>query len=85
MATMNISLPDKLKDIVAERVESGVYSNASDYVRDLIRRDAEAIERLRAEIDAGDASGVSERSVEDIWNEAEAAYKARRAKRVAAE
>jgi antitoxin ParD1/3/4 len=85
MATMNISLPDKLKDIVAERVESGVYANASDYVRDLIRRDAEAIERLRAEIDAGDVSGVSERTVEDIWNEAEAAYKARRAKRVAAE
>lgn len=76
MATMNISLPEKLKEIVAERVESGVYANASDYVRDLIRRDAEAIERLRAEIDAGDASGVSELNVMDIWERVKARHRA---------
>ncbi len=32
MATMNISLPDKMKDFVEAKVESGSYSNASGYV-----------------------------------------------------
>jgi len=41
MATMNISLPDQMKEWVEAQSESGRYSNASDYVRDLIRRDQE--------------------------------------------
>jgi antitoxin ParD1/3/4 len=41
MATMNVSLPDAMKDWVEGRAETGRYSNASDYVRDLIRRDQE--------------------------------------------
>lgn len=44
MATMNISLPDALKDWVETMVATGRYANASDYVRDLIRKD----EALRA-------------------------------------
>jgi antitoxin ParD1/3/4 len=39
MATMNISLPDPLKAWVEAQAESGRSSNASDYVRDLIRKD----------------------------------------------
>jgi len=39
MATMNVSLPDPLKAWVEAQAESGRYSNASDYVRDLIRKD----------------------------------------------
>ena len=39
MATMNISLPDPMKQWVEAQAETGRYSNASDYVRDLIRRD----------------------------------------------
>ena len=39
MATMNISLPDQMKEWVEAQAESGRYSNASGYVRDLIRRD----------------------------------------------
>jgi antitoxin ParD1/3/4 len=42
MATMNVSLPDLLKAAVDEQVASGRYASASDYVRDLIRRDAES-------------------------------------------
>ena len=41
MATMNISLPDQMKEWVEAQAETGRYSNASDYVRDLIRRDQE--------------------------------------------
>lgn len=39
MATMNVSLPDRMKDWVEVQARTGRYSNASDYVRDLIRRD----------------------------------------------
>ena len=75
MATMNISLPDQMKAWVESRAETGRYSNASDYVRDLIRQDQQrtaAIAELDALIQEGIDSGVSERSVEDIWNEAKA-------------
>ena len=60
MATMNISLPDAMKAWVEEQAKTGRYSNASDYVRDLIRQDAEdraALEWLEAEIEKGIASG----------------------------
>lgn len=39
MATMNISLPQSLKDYAQEKTETGEYSNPSDYVRSLIRHD----------------------------------------------
>jgi putative addiction module antidote protein, CC2985 family len=39
MATMNISLPDPMRDWVESQISSGLYANNSDYVRDLIRRD----------------------------------------------
>jgi len=44
MASMSISLPDPLRDHVRDRVDSGRYANASDYIRDLIRRDQNIID-----------------------------------------
>jgi antitoxin ParD1/3/4 len=41
MATLNVSLPDNLKTYVTQRVHNGEYSNASDYIRTLIRKDRE--------------------------------------------
>ena len=41
MATMNISLPNPMRDWVEQQIQGGRYSNNSDYVRDLIRRDQE--------------------------------------------
>jgi antitoxin ParD1/3/4 len=66
---MNVSLPDTMKDWVEARARSGRYSNASDYVRDLIRRDQEragAIAELQDLIDRGLESGVSSRTEDDI-------------------
>ncbi len=60
MATMNVSLPDPMKQWVESRMENGRYSNASDYVRHLIRRDQEreqARVMLQRAIDEGVASG----------------------------
>lgn len=64
MVQMNISLPEGLKSWAEARVAEGRYSSTSDYVRDLMRRDQEAEEKLRnlrAMIEEGLASGVSER------------------------
>ncbi len=70
MATMNISLPDKMKEWVESRAATGSYSNASDYVRDLIRKDHEATEAkawFEAEIEKGYASGFTETTVDDLF------------------
>ncbi|MEL6062920.1 MULTISPECIES: type II toxin-antitoxin system ParD family antitoxin [unclassified Methylobacterium] len=69
MATMNISLPDPMKAWVEAQAGTGRYANASDYVRDLIRRDQERlakIDELQRLIDDGLAAGVSDRSEEEI-------------------
>jgi len=39
MQTMNISLPEPLKDFVDRQIAAGRYSSASEYVRELIRND----------------------------------------------
>ena len=60
MATMNVSIPDPMKAWVEEQAQGGRFSNASDYVRHLIRRDQErthAVEQLQAAITAGIESG----------------------------
>lgn len=60
MATMNISLPEPMKTWVEQQAQSGRYSNTSDYVRDLIRRDQEraaGIAELQTLITEGFASG----------------------------
>lgn len=62
MATMNISLPDPMKSYVEAQTLDGRYANASDYVRDLIRRDqarqAVLIE-IQTLVDEAVASGPS--------------------------
>jgi len=66
MATMNVSLPDPMKDWVEDRIKTGRYANASDYVRDLIRRDQERREALVRALIEGEESGVSKRTVRAI-------------------
>ncbi|MEM1379527.1 MAG: type II toxin-antitoxin system ParD family antitoxin [Pseudomonadota bacterium] len=63
MATMNVSLPDPMKAWVEAQAETGRYANASDYVRDLIRKDQERtakIAHLQAMVDEGIASGEAQ-------------------------
>ena len=69
MATMNVSLPDPMKDWVEAQAGTGRYANASDYVRDLIRRDqdrAAKIAELQRLIDEGLATGISTQSPDEI-------------------
>lgn len=48
MATMNISLPDELKEFVDQQVLEHAYGSSSEYLRELIRmqRDAQSLRAL---------------------------------------
>ncbi|MFT3967866.1 MAG: type II toxin-antitoxin system ParD family antitoxin [Sphingobium sp.] len=73
MATMNVSLPDPMKEWVEAQARTGRYSNASDYVRDLIRRDQERSGKIAAMqrfVDEGLASGTSDRRMDEILADA---------------
>jgi len=77
MATVRktITLTDAQDDWIKAQVVSGDYTNDSEYLRDLIRREQERASALKAAIDEGIASGPSERSLEEIWSAAEARYR----------
>ncbi len=70
MAQINLSIPPALKNWVDAKVSEGRYSSASDYVRDLVRRDQEAAmsetEWLRGLIAEGLASGIVDEEPEDV-------------------
>ena len=46
MATMNISLPDELKQFIDAQVSEHGYGSTSEYLRDLIRKQRD-VEKLR--------------------------------------
>ena len=55
MQSMNISLPDPLKQFVDGQISTGRYSSVSEYVRELIRADEKrkAEEQLEAKLLVG--------------------------------
>ena len=60
MATMNISLPTSMKDWIETQLPHGHFSNTSDYMRHLIRKEQErqnALAVFQQAIDEGLASG----------------------------
>lgn len=74
MATMNVSLPDPMKHWVEAQAQTGRYSNASDYVRDLIRRDQERLGKISAMqrfVDEGLQSGIGDRSMDTLLKDAQ--------------
>lgn len=78
MTTMNVSLPDQMKDWIENRIDAGQYHNVSEYIRDLIRRDQadhEKTQAFRAAIDYGRSSGVEQRPFKDVIKAAKASTK----------
>ena len=63
MVTMNIALPDSMKQFVQERVAEDGYSSVSEYIRGLIRAD----QRRRLEEEAG-ATGLEGRDSGEATN-----------------
>jgi antitoxin ParD1/3/4 len=80
-ATMNISLPESLKEYVKERVEEEHYSTPSDYVRSLIRedqkqRDEKKLEQMLLEgLKSGPPIEMTPREWKRLWAEARTASK----------
>ncbi len=72
MATMNVSLPDPMREWVEAQVKGGAYANASDYIRDLIRHDQRQRQSLEGAIREGLESGRSPRKAEDVMATAKA-------------
>lgn len=73
MATMNVSLPDPMKHWVEGQAKTGRYSNASDYVRDLIRRDqarAAKIAQMQLLVTEGLKSGAGDQTMDQILQDA---------------
>ena len=58
MSTMNVSLPESLKSFVDEQVTLRGYGTSSEYVRELIRKDADR-QRLRGLLLEGAGSAAA--------------------------
>ena len=71
MDTMNIALPESLKDFVVTRVSEGGYSSVSEYIRELIRSDQKqkAWAILEAEALKGIESGPSVPMTKEDWTD----------------
>jgi antitoxin ParD1/3/4 len=57
MATMNISLPDELKDFIDAQVAENSFMSSSEYIRSLVRKE-HAVAKLRAMILEGANSPI---------------------------
>jgi antitoxin ParD1/3/4 len=79
MTTMNISLPEPLKNFVDRQVQDGGYSTSSEYVRDLIRGDQvrRAEQQLATLIMEGLESGSAILADDNYWKNKRAALKQR--------
>jgi len=70
MQSMNISLPEPLKEFVDKQVADGRYSSASEYMRELIREDEKrkAEQRLEALLMEG-LQGEERELTGNAWSE----------------
>ncbi|MBL8496488.1 type II toxin-antitoxin system ParD family antitoxin [Nitrosomonas sp. JL21] len=76
-----ITLTDKQDQWIKTQIAAGGFTNDSEYIRDLVRRDQEQNAQymfLKQAIQEGLDSGVSNKTVGEIWDEAEQRSKNRR-------
>ena len=71
METMNISLPETMKQFIEEQVSAGGYSSVSEYIRALVREEQKrkAQEQLEALLVKGLESGKPTEMTDEEWNE----------------
>jgi antitoxin ParD1/3/4 len=69
MQTMNISLPDPMKQYVEEQVTVGDYSSASEYMRELVRADQKrnAREQLERTLLESLLEGDAQEATPEFW------------------
>jgi antitoxin ParD1/3/4 len=70
MQTMNISLPDPMKQYVEEQVTVGDYSSASEYMRELVRADQKrnAKEQLERTLLESLLEGEAQEATPEFWS-----------------
>ena len=86
MGEMSFSFPPDLQEWIAARVAEGRYADASEYLRDLVRRDQEEsvpespeyIAWVREQVAIGLASGVCEKNAFEVLDEIRASRASRR-------
>lgn len=64
-----ITVTDQQDDWIKSRIAAGEFTNDSEYIRDLIRRDqarVSEIEAIRAALIAGEESGISDKTREEV-------------------
>ena len=74
-----ITLTDKQDQWIKAQIAAGEYTNDSEYIRDLVRRDQEEnakFQALKLAIQEGLNSDISDKSVTDIMEEVEARLRA---------
>jgi len=82
MTRKTITITEQMDDWIKEQVKAGKYGNDSEYFRDLIRKDQnkeDSLDALRALLVEGEMSGISDRSLTEIWGEAEERHLSRNA------
>ncbi len=77
MVEKSISVTRQQDDWIKVRIESGHFRNESEVIRDLIRErqmseqeTPEQIAVIRAKLEEAERSGVSNRTLDEIWEEA---------------
>jgi antitoxin ParD1/3/4 len=71
MTTVNISIPDSMKTFIDEQVSKGGYSTTSEYIRQLLRQEAERVAQARLEalllegLDSGEEIEIND----DWWQQ----------------
>ncbi len=71
MTTVNISVPDSMKVFIDEQVAKGGYSTTSEYIRQLLRQEAERVAQARLEtlllegLDSGEPIEIND----DWWQQ----------------
>ncbi|MAX74076.1 MAG: type II toxin-antitoxin system ParD family antitoxin [Nioella sp.] len=70
MSRVTISMPEQLTAYVEMQIAAGRYGNVSEYFRDLVRHDqdrrATAARELRDLLARAEASGIGERSKQEL-------------------
>ncbi len=86
MVKKSISVTDQQDSWIKTQIKTGHYGNESEVVRELIRerqlREQETpaeIEAIRAALIEGEESGFSDRSVDEIWEDARQRHRAKHA------
>jgi len=80
MATVRktITLSDSQDAWIKSQISRGAFTNDSEYIRDLLRRDQsqhDHLSNLKRLIAEGLESGVSDKSLNDVWGESEARHR----------